>query len=61
MLPLPAAAERHRQFDGTELCCLATEAHVCDSLGQTRYTMAHLLGVERRSVGQTHNAARVSL
>jgi len=40
------AAERHRPLAGTKLYCLVTEAHGCEQLAQSCYSVADRPGVE---------------
>ena len=42
----PLAAGYHRPLTGTKLCCLVTEAHVCEQLAQGCYLKVERPGVE---------------
>jgi len=49
-------AERHRPLAGTKLYCLVTEAHGCEQVAQSCYSVADRLGVELATFRSRANA-----
>jgi len=49
-------AERHRPLAGAKLYCLVTEAHGCEQLGQSCYSVADWPGVELATFRSRANA-----
>jgi len=49
-------AERHRPLAGTKLYCLVTEAHGCEQLAQSCYSVADRPGVELATFRSRANA-----
>ena len=50
------AAEHHRPLAGTKLYCLTTEAHGCEQLAQSCYSVADWPGVELATFRSRANA-----
>jgi len=55
------AAERHCPLAGTKLYCLVTEAHGCEQLAQSCYSVADWLGVELATFRSRANALTTEL
>ena len=54
------ATERHRALAGTKLYCLVTEAHGCEQLAQSCYSVVDWPGVELGTFRSRANAQPLS-